>query len=211
MSNSMDSLNKVSGPSRFDCLAFCILLLEISLMQLKAIWQSWQLRGSVVFSSFCICAHVRIPCALWLRHSCTCFEHELAACFGLTVHHPGSFPHPFPSLSTIYSVWLRSASLFCVGAHGWVAWICHGPCSHHCAIPALITVPSLLPSLCHPCSHHCSVPAPITLPSLLSSIMQGSMLPSLCHPHSHHCGPGPCSHHCVIPTPITVPFLPVIS
>ena len=37
MSNSMDSLNKVSGPSRFDCLAFCILLLEISLMQLKAI------------------------------------------------------------------------------------------------------------------------------------------------------------------------------
>ena len=37
MNNSMDSLNKVSGPSRFDCLAFCILLLEISLMQLKAI------------------------------------------------------------------------------------------------------------------------------------------------------------------------------
>ena len=59
-----------------------------------------------------------------------------------------------------------------MGAHGWVAWICHGPCSHHCAIPALITVPSLLPSLCHPCSHHCSVPAPITLPSLLSSLFR---------------------------------------
>ena len=58
---------------------------------------------SFVVSSFCICVCVGIPCALCLRHSCMCFELEFAALFGLTSHHPGSFPTLSLPLSTVYS------------------------------------------------------------------------------------------------------------
>ena len=73
--------------------------------------------------------------------------------------------------------------------------LCH-PCTHHCAIPSPITVPSLLSSLFRPCSYYFAIPAlinnarvyaSITVPSPLSSLWPRSLLSSLCHPHSHHC------------------------
>ena len=76
----------------------CILFFKCNLRELT----TKSIQRSLVF---CICACIWIPCALHWRHSCMCFKCVFAALFGVTAHHPGSFPHPFPpSFHCFFSV-----------------------------------------------------------------------------------------------------------
>ena len=88
-------------------------LTEVTTKSISILWKS------VVF---CKCACVIIPCALYLRCSCVCFERELAVSWGVIAHCPGSFSYPFPP--SFHCLFTMTNACFPFLGHGWVARIC---------------------------------------------------------------------------------------
>ena len=88
-------------------------LTEVTTKSISILWKS---------AVFCKCACVIILCALYLRCSWGCFEHELAVSWGVVVHRPGSFSYPFPP--SFHHLFTMTNACFPFLGHGWVARIC---------------------------------------------------------------------------------------